>query len=76
MPPLISFIFFRRVGKVGLGVPMTVRRWRGPDRPPWLSCREKEWARRLGASPPPDRDATARVGIAQLGAKMFAEPTR
>src|SRR5580700_8889475 len=27
-------------------------RWRGPDRPPWLSCREKEWVRRLGASPP------------------------
>ena len=27
-------------------------RWRGPDCPPWLSCREKEWVRRLGASPP------------------------
>src|SRR4029077_20928196 len=27
-------------------------RWRGPDRPPWFSCREKEWVRRLGASPP------------------------
>jgi Transposase IS116/IS110/IS902 family len=27
-------------------------RWRGPDRPPWLSCREKEWVRRFGASPP------------------------
>jgi hypothetical protein len=24
----------------------------GPDCPPWLSCREKEWVRRLGASPP------------------------
>src|SRR5580700_10665258 len=23
-----------------------------PDRPPWLSCRGKEWVRRLGASPP------------------------
>src|SRR5580700_10364206 len=24
----------------------------GPRRPPWLSSREKEWVRRLGASPP------------------------
>jgi hypothetical protein len=40
---------------------------RGPDRPPWLLCREKEWVRRLGASPPRSRAAIRRAReIAEL----------